>query len=171
MSTSQDARVLELVADVCGLLDIDEFRHGLLEALNRAVPSDYVSLNDVGPSPETVVVLMRPEVEEMDRVAGQESPAEQGPTYFEIVTAMSAHDGETPFRDGYACWIVIVVDPYETVVSVAICSTVPFRLTESVPGSAAPGVLSTAVADGTQTADEHRGPSASDDESSAVCRS
>jgi DNA-binding CsgD family transcriptional regulator len=63
MSGSQDAGVLQLVADVCGLLDIGEFRHGLLDALDRALPSDYVSLNEVGPTPDTVTVLMRPEVD------------------------------------------------------------------------------------------------------------
>ena len=30
-----DARLLELVGDVCGLLDIDELRCGLLDALHR----------------------------------------------------------------------------------------------------------------------------------------
>jgi DNA-binding CsgD family transcriptional regulator len=63
VTESQDAAVLQLVADVCGLLDIGEFRHGLLDALDRALPSDYVSLNEVGPTPDSVTVLMRPEVD------------------------------------------------------------------------------------------------------------
>lgn len=56
MDASPHAQVLELVADVQGLLDIDEFRHGLLDALHRSLPSDYVSLNDVGPGDTAVIV-------------------------------------------------------------------------------------------------------------------
>ncbi len=56
-----DRRLLELVGDVCGLLDMDELRWGLLDAINRALPSDYVSLNEVGPGPDDVVALLRPE--------------------------------------------------------------------------------------------------------------
>jgi len=61
VSESREAQVLRLVADVCGLLDINEFRHGLLDALNRALPSKRVSLNEIGPTPDTVVTLVRPE--------------------------------------------------------------------------------------------------------------
>ena len=61
MSESREAQVLRLVADVYGLLDINEFRHGLLDALNRALPSKRVSLNEIGPTPDTVVTLVRPE--------------------------------------------------------------------------------------------------------------
>ena len=57
---SPSSQVLALVADVHGLLDLDELRHGLLDALNRALPSEYVSLNDVGPDAESVAVIMRP---------------------------------------------------------------------------------------------------------------
>lgn len=52
--------MLAIVADVQGLLDLDELRHGILDALDRALPSDHVSLNDVGPDPDTVVVIARP---------------------------------------------------------------------------------------------------------------
>jgi DNA-binding CsgD family transcriptional regulator len=62
---SEDRRLLELVGDVCGLLDIAELRHGLIDAMHRALPSDYVSLNDIaGPRPEDVVALMSPDREE-----------------------------------------------------------------------------------------------------------
>jgi DNA-binding CsgD family transcriptional regulator len=57
---SPSSQVLALVADVHGLLDLDELRHGLLDALNRALPSEYVSLNDVGPDAESFAVIMRP---------------------------------------------------------------------------------------------------------------
>jgi DNA-binding CsgD family transcriptional regulator len=42
------ARALELVGDVSGLLEPLEFRDGLLAALLRAVPADYISMNRVG---------------------------------------------------------------------------------------------------------------------------
>ena len=56
-----ERRLLELVGDVCGLLDLDELRYGLLEAIGRALPSDYVSLNEIGPGPGDVVALMKPD--------------------------------------------------------------------------------------------------------------
>lgn len=56
-----DARLLDLVGDVCGLLDLEELRHGLLDALHRALPSLYVSLNDIGPGSGEVVALMSPD--------------------------------------------------------------------------------------------------------------
>ncbi|MCW3032008.1 MAG: hypothetical protein QOK19_432 [Solirubrobacteraceae bacterium] len=65
LSGATDARLLELIGDVCGLLDIDELRHGLLDALHRALPSDYISLNDIGPGPLDVVALMTPDVPEL----------------------------------------------------------------------------------------------------------
>jgi DNA-binding CsgD family transcriptional regulator len=64
VSRTAEGRLLELVADVQGLLDIDEFRDGLLDALLRAVPSDWVSLNDVGPGEGNVVAIARPELGE-----------------------------------------------------------------------------------------------------------
>jgi DNA-binding NarL/FixJ family response regulator len=42
------ARALELVGDVSGLLEPLEFRDGLLVALLRAVPAEYISMNRVG---------------------------------------------------------------------------------------------------------------------------
>jgi DNA-binding CsgD family transcriptional regulator len=58
---SDEARLLELVGDVCGLLGIEELRRGLLDALHRALPSDYVSLNDVGPGRGDVVSIVQPD--------------------------------------------------------------------------------------------------------------
>jgi DNA-binding CsgD family transcriptional regulator len=60
-SGEHEQRLLELVGDVCGLLDIEELRQGMLEAIRRALPSDYVSLNDIGPEPGEIVALMEPE--------------------------------------------------------------------------------------------------------------
>ena len=60
--TSPEERLLELVGDVLGLLDLDEWREGVLDALARAVPTDYASINDVGESPEDIVSLARPDL-------------------------------------------------------------------------------------------------------------
>jgi DNA-binding CsgD family transcriptional regulator len=56
-----ERKLLELVGDVCGLLDIEELRQGMLEAVHRALPSGYVSLNDIGPESGEVVALMLPD--------------------------------------------------------------------------------------------------------------
>jgi DNA-binding CsgD family transcriptional regulator len=52
--------LLELVGEAGGLLDLHEFRSGLLDALRRAVPADWVSVNDLGPDPESAYVLIDP---------------------------------------------------------------------------------------------------------------
>jgi DNA-binding CsgD family transcriptional regulator len=52
--------LLELIGEVQGLLDLGEFRAGLMVAVLRAVPSDWISLNDLGPDPESAVVLVDP---------------------------------------------------------------------------------------------------------------
>jgi DNA-binding CsgD family transcriptional regulator len=69
--------LLELIGDVCGLLDIDELRRGLLDSLHRVLPSDYVSLNDIGPAPDQIVTLMQPEILEL--VARWEQLAHENP--------------------------------------------------------------------------------------------
>lgn len=56
-----DARVLGLLEDVIGLTDLAEFRSGLLDALLRVVPSDWASLNDVGPNPADFAAIVVPE--------------------------------------------------------------------------------------------------------------
>lgn len=59
-ATLQDS-LLELIGEVHGLLELDEFRPGLLAALRRAVPADWISLNDLGAKPGATVVLIDPE--------------------------------------------------------------------------------------------------------------
>jgi DNA-binding CsgD family transcriptional regulator len=59
--TGTDAALFELVGDIQELLELDAFRHELLHAVRRAVPADWVSLNDIGPSPDTYVMLADPE--------------------------------------------------------------------------------------------------------------
>ena len=56
-----EASLLEMLGELVGLLDLDEFRPGLLRALTRAVPADWVSLNDLSPNPEDTVVLIEPD--------------------------------------------------------------------------------------------------------------
>lgn len=56
-----DGRLLELIGDTFGLLDMEELRQGLLQALHRVLPSAYVSLNEVGPTPETMVSIIVPQ--------------------------------------------------------------------------------------------------------------
>jgi DNA-binding CsgD family transcriptional regulator len=55
-----ERRLLELIGDMVGLLEIEEFCNGLLEALHRAVPSHWVSLNDVGADPDTTWGIVDP---------------------------------------------------------------------------------------------------------------
>jgi DNA-binding CsgD family transcriptional regulator len=53
-------RLLELVGEAYGFEDLDEFRPGILEVLNRAVPSPWVSYNEVGIEPGKVYSLVLP---------------------------------------------------------------------------------------------------------------
>lgn len=48
MRASGDTRLLELVGEVQGLLELGDLREGLLVALERAVPSDWISINEMG---------------------------------------------------------------------------------------------------------------------------
>ncbi len=56
----QERALLDLVGEIVGLLAIDEFRHGLLSAVRRAVPADWISLNDLSLDPEETAVLIEP---------------------------------------------------------------------------------------------------------------
>ncbi len=57
---STNGALLELIGDTQGLLELGEFRYELLHALGRAVPADWVSLNDIGPDPSSTVVIAEP---------------------------------------------------------------------------------------------------------------
>ncbi len=52
--------LLDLIGEVQGLLDLDEFRRGLIVGLRRAVPAEWISLNDIGPDPGSTTVLIDP---------------------------------------------------------------------------------------------------------------
>jgi DNA-binding CsgD family transcriptional regulator len=53
-------RLLALIGDTIGLLELEEFRDGLLGALRRAVPADWVAISDVGPDPDTIMEIIDP---------------------------------------------------------------------------------------------------------------
>ncbi|MBS1884267.1 MAG: hypothetical protein JSS97_15080 [Actinobacteria bacterium] len=55
-----DPRLLELIGDTHGLLDLEEFRRGLFDALRRAVRCDWVSINEIGPEPGDHWELVEP---------------------------------------------------------------------------------------------------------------
>jgi DNA-binding CsgD family transcriptional regulator len=50
-SATRTHQLFELVGEAYGFEDLDEFRPGILEVLNRAVPSPWVSYNEVGLDP------------------------------------------------------------------------------------------------------------------------
>jgi DNA-binding CsgD family transcriptional regulator len=58
------ARVLDLVGEVSGFLELDELRSGLLSALRAAVPCDYASLNQVGADPAQNWSIVEPSLPE-----------------------------------------------------------------------------------------------------------
>ncbi|HEY2717494.1 MAG TPA: helix-turn-helix transcriptional regulator [Solirubrobacterales bacterium] len=67
-----DEKLLELIGEVSGMLDLDELAIGLLVALQRLLPSDFVSINDVGPDPERVISLIEPpQPEDLYRAYGE----------------------------------------------------------------------------------------------------
>jgi DNA-binding CsgD family transcriptional regulator len=57
-----DRRLGDLIGETYAVLDLDEFRYALLNALLAAVPAEYASINDIGPTPDDVVVLSEPPV-------------------------------------------------------------------------------------------------------------
>jgi DNA-binding CsgD family transcriptional regulator len=50
-----------MIGEVQGMLELDELIDGLLAAIQRNVPSDYVSLNDIGPDTDRVISVVKPE--------------------------------------------------------------------------------------------------------------
>jgi DNA-binding CsgD family transcriptional regulator len=59
----ESQRLLQLIGDTQGLVKIDEFRGELLHALRRAVPADWVSVDDVGPGGDTITVIIDPPID------------------------------------------------------------------------------------------------------------
>jgi DNA-binding CsgD family transcriptional regulator len=65
--TSPDPRLLELIGDTHGLLDIEEFRVELIDSLHRAIRCDWVSINEVGPVPGELWAMIKPELPQVTR--------------------------------------------------------------------------------------------------------
>jgi hypothetical protein len=57
-------RLLEFVGEAYSFDGLAEFRTGLLEVLDRAIPSDWVSFNEVDADPRQTVVLVVPPLPE-----------------------------------------------------------------------------------------------------------
>jgi DNA-binding CsgD family transcriptional regulator len=53
-------RLLDLIGDVVELLELEEFRRGVVEALHRAMRADWVGLSEVGPTPGSVAEFVEP---------------------------------------------------------------------------------------------------------------
>ena len=65
-SASSTERLLELVGEANAFEDLAAFRAGILEILDRAVPSLWVSYNEVDPDPaRTVAISLPPGTEDM----------------------------------------------------------------------------------------------------------
>ncbi|HYH59424.1 MAG TPA: helix-turn-helix transcriptional regulator [Thermoleophilaceae bacterium] len=56
-----DATLLGLVGELMGILDLEELRLAMLEAVTHAVPADWVSMNELGPRVHWA--LVRPDLE------------------------------------------------------------------------------------------------------------
>src|ERR1700759_673548 len=55
-------RVLALVGELIGLVELDEFCHGLMDALREAVPSDWAALNELPADLPRTISLTQPPV-------------------------------------------------------------------------------------------------------------
>ena len=53
---------MTIAEEVIGITDLAEFRLATLRALMREIPSEWASLNDLGPNPDDVAVVVIPEV-------------------------------------------------------------------------------------------------------------
>jgi len=62
MSAALERRVLALVGEVIGLLDVDELYGGMLRALREALPADWCSLNELPAELPHTVSLTEPPV-------------------------------------------------------------------------------------------------------------
>jgi DNA-binding CsgD family transcriptional regulator len=76
-----EARLLEMVGEIQGLLELEELQEALLVALDRAVPSDWLSVNLMGPGPGQIRTVVRPALSEQQHAVfarlGHENPLAQ----------------------------------------------------------------------------------------------
>jgi DNA-binding CsgD family transcriptional regulator len=76
--------LLALIGDAFDLVELDDFRLGLLRSLQATLSVDWISLNGIGPDPDDIVVLADP-------------PPPPG-----LLTALSAYAHQNPFVAHYA---------------------------------------------------------------------
>jgi DNA-binding CsgD family transcriptional regulator len=76
--TADHRQLLELIGDAGALLEIEDFRHTLLDALGAAVPSDWVAINELGPGPEMIMEIIKPPIPQ-EAIAVFVRYAEQNP--------------------------------------------------------------------------------------------
>jgi DNA-binding CsgD family transcriptional regulator len=77
-AVTHDDRLLDLIGDTGSLVEIDDFRLRLLDALGAAVPSDWVALNELGHGPEMIMEIIEPPIP-ADALAVFVRYAEQNP--------------------------------------------------------------------------------------------
>ena len=68
MSRGIEPSLLELVGDIQSLLKLEELQSGLLTVLDRAVPSDWLPVNLMGPAPGQIRSVVRPPLSENHHV-------------------------------------------------------------------------------------------------------
>ncbi len=59
-SVVSDPRLLQLVGDTADLLEVDEFGEGCCTRCTEPCRPDWVSLNDIGPDPDTIWGIVEP---------------------------------------------------------------------------------------------------------------
>ena len=64
-----DRRVLRLVGEVMGLLDMDELCEGLLSALRQAIPAEFCAINEVPGDVDGAISVTDPPMSEADHRA------------------------------------------------------------------------------------------------------
>jgi DNA-binding CsgD family transcriptional regulator len=84
VAASQDRAILTLVGEVMGSLDRDDFARSLVRAVRAVVPSEWASLNGIGPNPDDTWVLLDP-----------------GPPPQELVPAFQRYAHQNPLIDYY----------------------------------------------------------------------
>lgn len=61
---AHDRAILDVLEHVIGTSEIDDFARALLVGLHRVVPSDWVSLNGIGPEPDDIWAITNPRTPE-----------------------------------------------------------------------------------------------------------
>jgi DNA-binding CsgD family transcriptional regulator len=95
-----EARVLALVGEVSGLLDLDEFRDRLLSALRAEIACDYISLNQIAPDPELNWSVTQPPL-----------PVELHQTFYRLALQNPLAERHLRTRDGRPLRFSDVVTP------------------------------------------------------------